>query len=72
MSIDSLGQYETLDVIVDDVNHNGSIEILEDRFYAGHYITKGNYTYWCGTIFSFDFQNVVDEAELPEPGDEIA
>jgi len=65
---DSSGNFEQLEIIVEDMNHNGRVEILEDRFLAGHYITLGSHTYWGGTIFGFDFRNA-DSTSLPQAGD---
>jgi hypothetical protein len=71
---DSSGTYEKLDLIVDDRNHNGRFDILEDIVLAGHAIdiemSSGKiYTYWCGTVFGFDFRGLSDISQLPGAGD---
>ena len=66
---DSSGSFERLEIIVEDVNHNGTVDMLEDRFLVGHTIDRIGHVYWCGTIFGFGFHGLSDESELPKAED---
>jgi len=67
---DSNGLYQPLEIIVEDVNRNGTVELLEDRFLVSNYVSPGSvHTYWGGTIFGFSFWEAGSEDNLPKPGD---
>jgi hypothetical protein len=72
-ALDLTGVPDTLELIVDDLNANGSFDILEDRVLAGHAVVRtigtSKLISWGGTVFGFDFIGVENENELPEPGD---
>ncbi len=62
--VDSLGQYDIMDVAVHDVNDNDTIDFFEDRFFVG--APAGNR--WRATAFIIDFQ-LTTESTFPKPGD---
>ena len=62
--VDSLGQYDIMDVVVHDVNGNDSLDIYEDRIFVG--ASAGGR--WRGTAFVIDFQLSTNET-FPKPGD---
>ncbi len=70
---DLTGVLDTLELVVDDLNSNGSFDILEDRVLVGPAVIRslGNSKLisWGGTVFGFDFIGVEDENDLPNPGD---
>ena len=44
---DEYGNFSEMAIIVEDVNQNGSVDILEDRFLVGNHHSPGNdYVYW--------------------------
>ena len=62
--VDSLGQYDIMDVAIHDVNGNDSLDIYEDRIFVG--APAGNR--WRATAFVIDFQ-LTTESTFPKPGD---
>lgn len=73
-AVDSAGNFERLDLIVNDLNLNKQYDIFEDVVLAGHTIKKKSIlgkplVYWSGTIFSIDFRGYMSEEELPKPND---
>ncbi len=58
-AVDLLGKADTLELVVDDLNSNGTFDVLEDRIIAGHAVVRtiGNSKLisWGGTVFGFDF-----------------
>jgi hypothetical protein len=62
--VDSLGQYDIMDVAIHDVNGNDSLDIYEDRIFVG--APAGSR--WRGTAFVIDFQ-LTTESTFPKPGD---
>lgn len=67
---DESGNYLPLEIVVQDLNKDGKVDMLEDRFLVGNYFSPGNgNTYWAGTIFGFDFLDIQSEEDLPNPGD---
>ena len=73
LSVDSSGQYEKCELVVEDLNANGQYDMLEDRILVGHAgIRKlGNRKLisWSGTVFGFDFLKATHASELPKPDD---
>lgn len=63
---DSTGDYEKMDMVVQDMNSNGEFDYLLDRIFIGPLNANGD---WAGTAFIIDFQNLYDISELPEPDD---
>jgi len=71
---DKNGEPERLGLLVEDLNRNGAFDIFEDRFLAGHRTERPTImgtlnVYWAGTVFGFDFHQVMSEEELPNPDD---
>jgi len=64
--VDSTGGYERLDLVAQDINANGQFDYLEDRVFVGPLNDGGD---WAGTVFIIDFQNIANEADLPQPND---
>jgi len=64
--IDSTGQYEVMDMVVHDQNHNLKYDWDEDRILVGPVNSNNR---WAGTAFSFDFHTAPDSTQLPKPGD---
>ena len=60
--MDSAGNYETMDLVVHDLNKNNQFDILSDRILVGPVTNKGN---WGGTVFVLDFMNYSDLVNLP-------
>ncbi len=60
------GEYELMDLVVQDMNNNAQFDLLQDRILVGPVTTRG---FWAGTIFIIDFTNCSDESQLPKPGD---
>jgi hypothetical protein len=67
------GVADTMEMVVDDINLNGTFDILEDRIIVGPAVVRAigsNYLIsWGSTVFGFDFMNVEDVSKLPKPGD---
>ncbi|NQT27316.1 hypothetical protein HQ585_18325, partial [candidate division KSB1 bacterium] len=59
------GEYESLDILVNDLNQNGVFDLTEDRIFVGAIESRGR---WAGTVFIFDFKDVPED-QLPQPGD---
>ncbi len=64
--IDSSGSYEKMELLVHDLNLNGTYDPLEDRILVGATTESGSYG---TTVFAFSFQNLADSSALPQPGD---
>ncbi|NQT24531.1 hypothetical protein HQ585_04185, partial [candidate division KSB1 bacterium] len=45
------GEYESLDILVNDLNQNGVFDLTEDRIFVGAIESRGR---WAGTVFIFD------------------
>ena len=67
--IDSLGEYEKLDLLINDVNGNGVYDKDEDYILVGVVKEYRGKVFWTGTIFSIDYFDVADEKDMPEPND---
>lgn len=63
---DSTGQFERLEMVVQDMNNNKEFDILQDRILVGPVSDDNN---WAGTAFIIDFQNISDINNLPKDGD---
>lgn len=67
-SIDSTtGDFERLDLAVNDKNTNGSYDWQEDDILVGHMVPATGE--WAGSVFAINFSNVADESGLPKAGD---
>jgi hypothetical protein len=64
--VDSTGNYEKMDLVVQDIDKDGKYDMLKDRILVGGVTTKG---WWAGTAFIIDFNNVADAANLPKAND---
>ncbi|NPE27313.1 hypothetical protein HNV12_04910 [Methanococcoides sp. SA1] len=64
--VDSTGQYEVLDLVVQDMNDDDEYNILEDRVLCGHLTETGT---WAGTAFIIEFADAESEEDLPMNGD---
>jgi hypothetical protein len=64
--VDKDGNYELLDLVVQDIDKDLKFDILKDRILVGPVTTKG---WWAGTAFIIDFQNVSDVSGLPKAND---
>lgn len=63
---DSTGNYQLLDLVVQDMNKNGIFDLFEDRVLVGPVTTKG---WWAGTAFIIDFKNIVGMENMPKAND---
>lgn len=63
---DSTGNYELMDLAVQDMNGSGQFEMIEDRVLVGAVDDLGR---WAGTVFIIDFRLAANETELPKPDD---
>ena len=63
------GNYEKLEMIVADVNNNGTYEMSIDHILVGHMKEYMTLKTWSGTVFAIDFHDVVDSTYLPKPND---
>ncbi|KAA3663316.1 MAG: hypothetical protein DWQ10_00420 [Calditrichaeota bacterium] len=63
---DENGDYLLMDMVVHDLNGNGTFDILEDRVLIGGVTSAGR---WAGTAFIMDFQFAGSEEFLPKPDD---
>jgi len=63
---DSLGHYEMMDLMAQDMNGDGQFEMLKDRVLVGPVNEKNG---WAGTAFIIDFRSALDSTELPKPND---
>jgi len=64
--VDSTGNYEKLDMVVQDLDGNGQFDYLQDRIFVGPINNSGR---WAGTVFIIDFHNINNTANLPQPDD---
>lgn len=64
--MDSAGNYEKLDLVVQDLNGNNQFDYLQDRIFVGPLNSRGD---WAGTAFIIDFFGAKNESELPQPDD---
>jgi len=62
------GQYEIMDMVVEDVNENDTLDLFEDRIFVGASSDQGSSYRWRGTAFIIDFQLATDET-YPDAGD---
>jgi len=63
---DSAGNYELMDMVVQDMNNNAQFDLLKDRILVGPMTTRN---FWAGTAFILDFNNCTDESQLPKAND---
>ena len=63
---DSLGHYEMMDLIAQDMDADGKFNLLKDRVLVGPVNEKNG---WAGTAFIIDFRSVLDRTNLPKPND---
>ena len=63
---DSLGNYEVMDLIGQDMNADGKFNLLDDRVLVGPVNEKGG---WAGTAFIIDLRGALDSKNLPKPND---
>jgi hypothetical protein len=72
-SIDSTGQFEKCELVVEDLNENGQFDLREDRILVGHAAVRklgaSQIVTWGGTVFGFDFLQAQNDSELPKPDD---
>jgi len=66
---DSLGQFEKLDLIVYDINKNGSFDWDTDYILCGHVLEVRKMKFWAGTVFAISFQNLKNDAQFPKNND---
>jgi len=68
---DSTGAYHKLDLVVHDINQNGTFELETDEVIVGGSKLRAgtDRVFWSGTIFSIDFMNITGENEKPKTGD---
>ncbi len=66
---DSLGNPHYLDMAIQDMNGNGTVELLEDRILVGSLNLRDR---WDGPLFILDFFNCENESELPKNNDVYA
>ncbi|MBK7107044.1 MAG: hypothetical protein IPH62_17360 [Ignavibacteriae bacterium] len=68
-----IGKIDTLEMVVEDINGNGTYEMLEDKVLVGHAVIREiggqQLISWGGTVFAIDFREVRDENGLPKAGD---
>jgi hypothetical protein len=69
MLMDSTGNPEICDLVVEDMDANGEFDKLVDRILVGYPFPQGDKIYWSGTVFVIDFLQAGDESNLPKPGD---
>jgi len=69
LSVDSLGQYEKLDIIALDINESGAFEWTDDVVIFGHTVESRGSKFWAGTVFSVDFRNIIDPENFPQAND---
>ena len=70
--VDSTGNYPVMDMIVYDDNDNQQFDPEYDTIFIGDVVkdSRGrDYNFYCGSIFTIDFQNVTDQSEMPKPND---
>ncbi len=66
---DGNGEYETLDLLVQDVNINRVFDPAIDYVLAGHIVTVGTAVRWAGTVFSLDFRQIKNPGDMPRVND---
>jgi len=70
---DLFGEPDTMELVVEDLNENGRLDLLEDRFLVGALAVRAVGSFkligWGGTVFGFDFNLADDESRLPKDGD---
>lgn len=66
MQVDKNGNYEVMDMVVQDVNQNAKFDLLNDRVLVGPLKAQDR---WAGTAFVIDFQTAFVQENLPKPGD---
>lgn len=64
--IDTLGNYELLELVGQDMNGDGLYSPFDDRVLVGPLNTRG---WWAGTAFVLDFRSAQDASELPQAND---
>jgi len=63
---DSSGEYEKMDIVIQDENHNHQYDWDQDRILVGALNDEGH---WAGTAFALDFKAITDSSELPQAND---
>jgi hypothetical protein len=64
---------DTMELVVEDLNANGTFDLLEDRVLVGapaiRTIGSNKLVGWGGTVFGIDFQSADDASQLPKADD---
>ena len=63
------GLYDTLDLVVYDLNGDSVYSVEDDVVLAGHTIAFGSNVYWVGTVFSIDLREAYKQGKMPVNGD---
>lgn len=63
---DSTGNYETLDLVAQDMDGNGQFDYEYDRVFVGPLKNDGK---WAGTVFILDFVEGALAGDIPNEGD---
>ncbi len=66
---DSNGVYDTLDMVIHDVNRNDFFDPDSDYVMIGCAIDFGSQVRWAQTLFSLDFHDIGSEGQMPQPDD---
>jgi hypothetical protein len=64
--LNSIGEYERMDLVVHDVNQNDTLDYDTDRILVGTVDSTGKYV---ATIFAIDFKSVMSPQQMPQAGD---
>ncbi len=69
--VDSTGNYPIMDLIVNDINHNGKFDREFDYILVGDAVpdARTKTVRWGGTMFSIDFINLTSESQMPKAND---
>ncbi len=66
---DESGNFLRLSMIGIDIDEDGAFDRSKDVILAGYETTSRNRNRWAGTVFQFDFRDIADDSQLPQPGD---
>jgi len=64
--VDSVGEYLKMDMVVQDLDGDGTFNYLQDRIFVGALNNTGS---WAGTAFIIDFHSINNDNNLPQPDD---
>ena len=64
------GEFEKLDMVINDKNSNGQFDYDEDEVIVGYAVESGNQIYWAGTVFSIDFSAAYKSNNMPAADDQ--